>query len=464
MTVLRPVLNITEPGKLLKWYRKLRKYEKRKEKGGLYKMMAGKPPVLPAEEEVFQNPRYMEFLQFYFKIGTSLGAFQEMGLIYFELMKDSMFGESKLDGYENDIVKKPKLFSPEWLRSTVLGCVGPQSTDNEEYEKTAEVKTEEVKTAEQAAALQANGDLIYADAEETKPLLDGLKDAATPEKQQEEVYEDVVALTETTKTEEQEATKEEERAPTPPDPLRTLAASLHASFVDYRETYTDFKDMMDKIEPPAFESDETKEDQPNESSIIVVKTAKEDFSMTQSLTTSKTTENVIESGSENILPNKESISSSYAIATPKAEHKSLNTEINMISKSAESVASKSSANSAAESVRARKPSVLTAQRSTDLINDTAGSKPSLASSQSSVREKNTMSNSSICASTTEEERINLNTPLTLRKVSQDVDYSSRRVLEAVDFLSSNAGEVAQQRRRKISLQESIDNRNIQLQI
>ena len=97
--------------------------------------------------------------------------------------------------------------------------------------------------------------------------------------------------------------------------------------------------MMDKIEPPAFESDETKEDQPNESSIIVVKTAKEDFSMTQSLTTSKTTENVIESGSENILPNKESICSSSAIATPKAEHTSLNTEINMISKSAESTTS-----------------------------------------------------------------------------------------------------------------------------
>ena len=91
MTVLRPVLNITNPEEITKWYQKLQKFEKRKGKGGVHSLMARKKPKMPSQENVFDNPRYMEFLQFYFKIATALGAFQELGLVYFELMKDGLF-------------------------------------------------------------------------------------------------------------------------------------------------------------------------------------------------------------------------------------------------------------------------------------------------------------------------------------------------------------------------------------
>lgn len=91
VTVLRPVLNITDPEAIIRWHEKMLKYDRMKEKGGIYAMMARNKPKMPPQEKVFDNPRYMEFLQFYFKIATAMGAFKELGLIYFELMKDGLF-------------------------------------------------------------------------------------------------------------------------------------------------------------------------------------------------------------------------------------------------------------------------------------------------------------------------------------------------------------------------------------
>ncbi len=39
----------------------------------------------PTKEEVFSNPRFTGFCYLYFKIATSLGAFQELGRIYFQV-------------------------------------------------------------------------------------------------------------------------------------------------------------------------------------------------------------------------------------------------------------------------------------------------------------------------------------------------------------------------------------------
>ena len=91
VTVLRPVLNITNPRDLTKWHEKMEKFDKMKEKGGIHSLLARKKPKMPSQEKIFDNPRYMEFLEFYFKIATALGAFQELGLVYFELMKDGLF-------------------------------------------------------------------------------------------------------------------------------------------------------------------------------------------------------------------------------------------------------------------------------------------------------------------------------------------------------------------------------------
>ena len=104
------------------WYSSLRKYETRQEKGGIHKFFAGKAPKLPSPDDVFANSRYMEFLQFYFKIATSLGAFQEMGLIYFELMKDEMFAPKKA-GEDLVTVHQPKLFTMAWFPGVVASSL-----------------------------------------------------------------------------------------------------------------------------------------------------------------------------------------------------------------------------------------------------------------------------------------------------------------------------------------------------
>ena len=104
VTVLRPVLNISNPEEITRWHEKMLKYDRMKEKGGIYAMMARNKPKMPPQEKVFDNPRYMEFLQFYFKIATSMGAFKELGLIYFELMKDGLF-KVKITLHKNFITR-----------------------------------------------------------------------------------------------------------------------------------------------------------------------------------------------------------------------------------------------------------------------------------------------------------------------------------------------------------------------
>merc|ERR1712173_65875 len=88
--------------------------------------MARKKPKLPPQESVFQNPRYMEFLQFHFKIATGLGAFQELGLIYFELMKDGLFKDTTTP----IVSKKTKVFSKDWFKSLMnFTCLSGEKTD-----------------------------------------------------------------------------------------------------------------------------------------------------------------------------------------------------------------------------------------------------------------------------------------------------------------------------------------------
>ena len=353
VTVLRPVMNITKPDKVSRWYEKLVKYERRKEKGGIHKYLAGKPPKLPSQEEVFQNPRYMEFLQFYFKIATSLGAFQEMGLIYFELMKDSMFGEGKLDGFEGDVAKKVKPFSGEWLKRTLFGCTNSQNPDTDVYTKKDEEETGNNIKVETEVALCIGADIVYADEDETKPRVKietGQEQELQKKDTEEEIYEDVKPTPDT-------QLPQPPREPTP-DPLRTLAAELHASFLDYKTSYSGLKGILDNLEP----------------------------------TEENTEDSVLREEQEDIL-----------------------TEI--------------------------KPQ----------------NKPNSTSSRPSGSRSQPVSTPTIPG--VDEDRINLNTPLTLRKISKDVDFSNRKVQEAVSFLSSDCPtEPSQEQRFKISRQASTETR------
>ena len=332
------------------WYSSLRKYETRLEKGGIHKFFAGKAPKLPSPDDVFANSRYMEFLQFYFKIATSLGAFQEMGLIYFELMKDEMFAPKKA-GEDLVTVHQPKLFTMAWFKSLFVGCIKPTET-SEEIEATVQVKSSSPvdKTASVAIEntlnktdLRVEDEIIYADEEDTRPQTKPSKGAENYDDSTND-YEDVQLKVEKKEEEvetniEKKDEEETKRSPTP-DPLRKLATELHASFVDYRTTYSGFKNLMDNFEPAGDDSNEAGDN-------------------------------------------------------------------NDISKRTESEVSK---------------------------------------------EKEVVQNST--AETTEE-RINLETPLTLRKITKDVSFSSKKVSETIEFLSSTSKEVDRQN-KSISKENSVE--------
>merc|ERR1711994_380536 len=59
----------------------------------------------PDPEDVFPSARFSGFCHLYFRIATAMEAFQEMGRIYFDIMRDSMFegdGNQKVDTYDSD--------------------------------------------------------------------------------------------------------------------------------------------------------------------------------------------------------------------------------------------------------------------------------------------------------------------------------------------------------------------------
>merc|ERR1711879_815688 len=126
-----------------------------KEKGGIHSLMARKKPKMPSQEKIFDNPRYMEFLQFYFKIATALGAFQELGLVYFELMKDGLFKDTT-----SPLQVKPRKFSKEWFKNKMnFACISgatdaaTKEDEDEEFsyepKKVEEEEREEVTNCEE---------------------------------------------------------------------------------------------------------------------------------------------------------------------------------------------------------------------------------------------------------------------------------------------------------------------------
>ena len=59
----------------------------------------------PDPEDVFPSARFSGFCHLYFRIATAVEAFQEMGRIYFDIMRDSMFENSneKMDTHDSDV-------------------------------------------------------------------------------------------------------------------------------------------------------------------------------------------------------------------------------------------------------------------------------------------------------------------------------------------------------------------------
>ena len=95
VTIVKPILAMDEAAaaKLLKWHKETCKNKRRRFK---------KPEVMPEYSEVFSSPRFTAFCALYFSIANALGAFQELGQIYFDVMKENMFAVDKLEDGDSD--------------------------------------------------------------------------------------------------------------------------------------------------------------------------------------------------------------------------------------------------------------------------------------------------------------------------------------------------------------------------
>ena len=67
VTVVKPILSVPKPKKLLTWHKETERNKRRRFK---------KPVAKPEFDEVFNSPRFARFCHLYFTIATALGAFQ----------------------------------------------------------------------------------------------------------------------------------------------------------------------------------------------------------------------------------------------------------------------------------------------------------------------------------------------------------------------------------------------------
>jgi len=96
VTVIKPIVSLKNPEALLRWHKETIRNRNRRFKKSVEK---------PDPEDVFPSARFSGFCHLYFRIATAMEAFQEMGRIYFDIMRDSMFegdGNQKVDTYDSD--------------------------------------------------------------------------------------------------------------------------------------------------------------------------------------------------------------------------------------------------------------------------------------------------------------------------------------------------------------------------
>ena len=65
-----------------------------------------KPDIADVFGDTAGGQRFIGFCHLYFKIATALGGFQELGRMYFDIMRDSMFAEEG---------RKVKLYLYHWF-------------------------------------------------------------------------------------------------------------------------------------------------------------------------------------------------------------------------------------------------------------------------------------------------------------------------------------------------------------
>jgi len=107
VVIINPIIQIPAPPSLRNWYRRRMRHEERLKEG----ITNTCPPAMPRADHVFQSANFKKFANLYLKLGHCLGAFQELNLINFNIVKEKLMrpDEEKSsvmpdsDEHENDI-------------------------------------------------------------------------------------------------------------------------------------------------------------------------------------------------------------------------------------------------------------------------------------------------------------------------------------------------------------------------
>merc|ERR1711892_866557 len=312
----------------------------------------------------------LEFLQFYFKIATALGAFQELGLIYFELMKDGLFKDTTKPMPQN-----PKAFTKPWFKN-LMSCVKgePESEDEEEDELFKE-KEEEITVHQEIP-------VVTTEEEEVEIIENLYEPIAEPE-----IIKEVVVI-------------REEREPSPPDPLRALAAQLQQQFVGYKATFNEFSSVMDNFKPEPLAEEESAEIQAS------ISRAKEAARHERKLSTDEEIALVKTMSNENAW--------SHVVSEVMKEKKQAEREVTDITMESKEIST------------------------TKEMND---AKPRPESEENADKNAAVQSNSGEM----------------MKRISMDIDISNQKVLETIEFLSSTSSNQDEETISNITSENDVSN-------
>jgi len=113
VVIINPIIQIPAPPALRNWYRRRVRHEQRLKEG----ITSTCPPAMPRADHVFQSVNFKKFANLYLKLGHCLGAFQELNMINFNIVREKLMKPDDQtssvmpdsDEHENDIYEDEEI-------------------------------------------------------------------------------------------------------------------------------------------------------------------------------------------------------------------------------------------------------------------------------------------------------------------------------------------------------------------
>merc|ERR1712106_1261206 len=321
------------------------------------------------------------------------------------LMKDGLFKDTT-----KPMPQKPKAFTKPWFKN-MMSCVKgePESEDDEEDELFKE-KKEEITVQEEIP-------VVTTEEEEVEIIENLYEPIAEPE-----IIEEVVVI-------------REEREPSPPDPLRALAAQLQQQFVGYKATFNQFSSVMDNFKPEPLAEEESAEIQASISRAKEAARHERKLSTDEEIALVKTMSNenawshvVSEVMKEKKQAEREGITESKNIA----DYSKVDIKVSKVEE--KTTMQKMMTESVVTDITMESKEII----ATKEMND---AKPRPESEENADKNAAVQSNSGEM----------------MKRISMDIDISNQKVLETIEFLSSTSSNQDEETISNITSENDVSN-------